>query len=170
MDCSRFRNRHLGFMDNALPDGEMSGMRRHLADCPECASRDTSIRRALLIFRNLPAIQPSTDFAARLNAKIRQLHKTEHLANLYRGPSLGSFAAAATVLVAIGFFAVSAFDWDEPSRSLALEPVLATAPAPASPLVTYTYVASASAGTPVWSAAMFAEQVPLHFLNADGRD
>lgn len=144
-------------------------MRRHLADCADCACRDTSIRRALLIFRNLPAVQPSAHFAARLNARIRQLHNTEHLASLHRGPSLRSFVAAAAVLVGAGFFAVSAFDWDEPPRSLALEPVLATAPTPAPPLVTSTYVASASAGTPVWSAVMFAEQVPLHFLNADVR-
>ncbi|MBC7790225.1 MAG: zf-HC2 domain-containing protein [Anaerolineae bacterium] len=169
MDCRRFRNQHLGFMDNALPDEEISGMRRHLADCADCAARDTSIRRALLIFRNLPAVQPSPNFAARLNSRIRQLNNAEQLASLHRGPSLGSFVAAAAALVAVGFFAVSAFDWDEPSRGLALEPVLATAPAPAAPLVTSTYVTSASAGTPVWSAAMFAEQVPLHFLNADGR-
>lgn len=169
MDCSHFRDRHLGFMDNALSETEMSGMRQHLSDCPDCANRDTSIRRALLIFRNLPAVQPSANFAARLNARIRHLHDAEHIASLHRGPSLGSFAAAAAALVAVGFFAVSAFDWDEPSRSLALEPVLAAAPMATPPLVTSTYVASASAGTPVWSAAMFAEQVPLHFLNADVR-
>lgn len=168
MDCRGFRDRHLGFMDESLSLEEMGGMRRHLADCSACARRDTSIRRALLIFRNLPAIQPSADFAGRLNARIRQLHISEYRASLHRGPSLGSFVAAAAALVAIGFFAVSAFDWDEPPRNLALEPVLAIAPPPAPPppLVTPTYVASASAGTPVWSAAMFAEQVPLHFLNA----
>ena len=169
MDCRRFRNQHLGFMDNALPDEEMAGMQRHLTNCPECARRDTSIRRALLIFRNLPVVEPSANFAARLNSRIRHMHHMERLASLHRGPSLGNFIAAAAVLVGAGFFAVTAFDWDEPSRSLALEPILATAPALTPPLVTSTYVASAAAGTPVWSAAMFAEQVPLHFLNADVR-
>src|SRR5688500_5273064 len=108
MDCSRFRNRHLGFMDSTLSEEEMSGMRRHLTQCPACARRDTSIRRALLIFRNLPAIQPSADFAARLNCRIRQLHSSEYRESLHRSPSLGGFMAAAAALVAVGFFAVSA--------------------------------------------------------------
>jgi len=86
----------------------------------------------------------------------------------YHGPGFGSFIAAAMGVVMVGFVAASALNWTSPTRELALAPVVATRPElPPSPIVNQGFVASASTGMPIWSAAMLAEQVPVHFATAE---
>jgi hypothetical protein len=168
MHCQEFRNRHLAFVDNTLSEADLVGMQRHLAECESCSRFDTAVRRGLLVFRNLPLIEPSPEFYARLSAKLRQLHQTDARAPLYRGPGMGSFIAAATGVIAAGFLAAAAFNWNELPRDLTLDPVVASAPdIPPAPIVSHTFVSSASTGVPVWPAAMLAGQVPVHFVNAE---
>jgi len=168
MHCREFRKRHLAFLDNTLPDAEVVAMQRHLAECECCSRFDTTVRRGLLMFRNLPRVEPSPDFYGRLTAKLQHLNRVEARAALYRGPGAGSFIAAATGVIAAGFLAVAVFNWDKPARDLTLDPVVASAPdiTPA-PIVNHTFVSTASAGMPVWSAAMLAGQVPVHFMNEE---
>src|SRR5215213_5896341 len=66
MKCREFKSNHVGFIDDLLSAADMSEMRRHLVACPKCATLDTRIRRSLLVVRNLPRIEPSADFFARL--------------------------------------------------------------------------------------------------------
>ena len=171
MTCREFRERHLAFMDGAMPDAELVEMQRHIAECERCERHDTAVRRGLLIFRNLPSITPSPDFSARLNAKLRQLHDADARAAMYRGPGVGSFLAAAAGVMAVGLLTVAAFESAEPHQALSLDPVVATAPAPSpSPMVSHTYIASASAGMSVWPAVMLAEQAPIHLVTAQYRE
>ena len=44
----------------------------HLDECERCATFDMAIRRGLLVARNLPSIQPSADFSAKLRARLRE--------------------------------------------------------------------------------------------------
>ncbi|MEJ7809278.1 MAG: zf-HC2 domain-containing protein [Gemmatimonadaceae bacterium] len=170
MDCKRFRDNHLAFMDNTLSDADMVAMQRHLAECEPCDCQDTALRRGLLVFRNLPSIEPSAEFASRLDSRLRQLHQADARADVYRGPGIGSFLIAAAGVVAAGFLAISALDWDEPARDIAFAPVVASRPdVPPSPIVSHSVVASATAGMPLWSAAMLAEQAPVHFVRAEVR-
>ena len=97
-----------------------------------------------------------------------QHHQSELAAAVYRGPGLGSFLAAAAAVVMVGFVAASALNWSAPTRELALSPVIATKPElPPSPIVNQGFVASASAGMPIWPAAVLAEQVPVHFATEE---
>src|SRR5215218_10317155 len=95
MDCRAFRKHHLAFVDNTMSDAELVAMHHHLAECEGCSRHDTAVRRGLLVFRNLPAIQPSADFKQRLHSKLQHLHYAESRAQLYRGPGVGAFLTAA---------------------------------------------------------------------------
>ncbi|HEX5435599.1 MAG TPA: zf-HC2 domain-containing protein [Gemmatimonadaceae bacterium] len=170
MDCRDFRNHHLAFLDNTLTDAELAAMQAHVTECAKCSRHDTAMRRGLMLFRNLPVIEPSPDFCDRLNARLHAMNQAGLTAAMYRGPGLGSFIAAAASVVAVGFLAASALSWTTPARELALAPVVATVPEPPPPpppLVNQRFVASVSAGMPVWPAAMFAEQAQMHFANAE---
>ena len=70
MDCRGFRSKHVAFVDDFLSGEEVVAMQRHLLECEQCAAHDAKIRRALLLFRNLPAVEPSSDFYSRLSARI----------------------------------------------------------------------------------------------------
>lgn len=166
MTCNDFREQHLAFLDDSLPEAELVAMQRHVTECPSCARRDTAIRRGLLLCRNLSPIEPSADFAKRLNARIGQLREQEERVRAaFRGPSVSGFFAVAASVLAVGVFAASAFDWTGPPPDIALEPAVVTSPAlPDVPMMDHAYVASASVGVPVWPAVLLAEQVPMQVM------
>jgi hypothetical protein len=166
MHCSDFRKRHLSFLDGTMSEADVVAMQLHLNECHGCARYDTALRRGLLVFRNLPRVQPSADFAARLHARLRALGRPDPGAELFRAPGLGAFVAAASV-VAIGFVAASMLHWTEMRRDLMLEPVVATSPALPPPLVDYPFIAASSTGIPMWPAAVLAEQATVHFVHAE---
>jgi anti-sigma factor RsiW len=98
MDCREFCEQHLAFVDDTLAGIELVRMQRHIAECESCAKHDAKIRRALLLFRNLPSIEPSADFTSRLEARIKA-SKTEDLfaatqQNFKRGAIVATFASA----------------------------------------------------------------------------
>src|SRR6185436_5539037 len=73
MNCRQFRNHHVPFVDDVLSAADMRAMREHLARCESCARLDVRIRRSLMIVRSLPQIDVSTDFAPRLEARLRRV-------------------------------------------------------------------------------------------------
>ena len=66
MDCLEFRNQYLAFADQTLPPEAQSAADMHLASCSICARHDLAMRRGLLVLRNLPSVEPSSDFYVRL--------------------------------------------------------------------------------------------------------
>lgn len=71
MDCRQFRDTHLSYLDDTLPGDVMAEAQRHLLSCDVCAALDARVRRSLVIARNhLPAVEPSTDFRRRLEARL----------------------------------------------------------------------------------------------------
>jgi hypothetical protein len=179
MDCGKFRNNHAAFLDNALDDLDLASMRAHRAECASCAQHDATIRRALLLFRNMPVIEPSPDFGRRLNARLRATERTLAWSHAgLRGPSWTSFAWAASGVLAAGYILVALFGGVATIRQseLALAPVVVqahvqparidSAPVGAlrtSPMASPAIVASVSFGMPVWPAALLAAQAPMHF-------
>ena len=165
MDCRGFRSKHVAFVDDFLPGEEMVAMQRHLVECERCASHDAKIRRALLLFRNLPSVEPSKDFYARLNARIESERATSRQPTFAaRGPGIGTFMSVAASLVAIGYLTASSMNWTAANRDVVLAPVIATEPAVPQPSVeSQALVASVSAGLPVWPMVYFAEQAPMRF-------
>ena len=165
MDCREFQRIHPELLDEALPAVDLVRVHRHMLECQACAGRDASIRRALLVFRNLQPIEPSREFSDRLNRKLveaRDGKKPNHL----RLPVLSAFMAAAGLLLM-----VAVADRVRASQSrLSLPPVVATLPEPnTSPLVTPTIAASMSAGFPVWPALLMAEHASQQLADAEFR-
>ena len=173
MDCRRFRDNHLAFLDDALPAVEVVVMQRHIAECDRCARHDTAVRRGLLLFRNMPAIEPSADFGERLNARIRESCALDRLRAAAerpaQAPGLGLFAATAAGVLAASLLAVTTLDWNKTSVA-ALPPVVATLPAQEThPMANPAIIASVSAGLPVWPTAMLVEEAPRHFMRTQFR-
>src|SRR4029079_12401710 len=71
MDCREFHDKHLAFVDDTLAGVELVGMQMHLTECESCSRHDATIRRSLMLFRILPAIEPSRDFSVRLEEKLK---------------------------------------------------------------------------------------------------
>lgn len=170
MRCSQFRKHHLAYVDDTLPGCMIAAMERHLAECGACARLDASVRRGLLLVRNLPPIQPSPDFRARLDARLRAMGPVNREVPVTAtGPGAGTFAAAAAALALAAFLGMSYYAHATTiDRDLSLPPVIATAPAPEpSPIATPAIVASVSTGFPMWQAVLLAEQAPMHLIRAE---
>lgn len=174
MDCRAFHHHHLAFVDDTLPAVDMVAMQAHLGECEACAAHDALVRRSLMLLRNLPPIEPSPGFTARLNARLQAMGPVDVVgaSRLHGtgGPGIRGFVAAAVGVVAFGYLTASAFDWTGPAHPLRMAPVIASAPEPPPPpLASPAFMASVSMGMPVWPAAIMAEQAPVHFARSEFR-
>ena len=143
-------------------------MQRHIAECESCAKQDAKVRRALLLFRNLPSIEPSADFSSRLEARLKSCQQ-DQLAITQRNLRRGAIAATLASAVMLGYIGTTLFNQPFAARDIVLPPVVATAPeADFAPITTSTpaIVTSVSAGLTIWPAALFAEQVPVRFAHS----
>jgi len=174
MHCGAFRDRHAAYIDDALDDATVDAVRSHLAECGACAAHDTAVRRALILFRNLPTIEPSPEFSARLQARLRESgYLSERGVGGVDGRDaawsvpvgLSGFASAAAGVVAAGYLAVAIFGTPASVRAeLALSPVvaLATPPVSLAPFVVQpTVMATVERIFPPWPAEAFAAETPV---------
>jgi hypothetical protein len=168
MDCREFHNNHFAFVYDTLCGIEMVSMQRHIAECEDCAKHDAKIRRSLLLFRNLPRIEPSADFSERLNARLRELKDIDRSASFHSSIKFAATVAVTSILM-LAYIGNSLRTVDTP-QDIVFPPVVASLPEqePA-PLTTPApaIVASAAVGLPVWTAALYADQQPVHFASAD---
>ncbi len=169
MDCRDFQENHFAFVDDTLPGVELVGMQMHLNECEKCAKHDANVRRSLMLFRNLPSIEPSADFSVRLQQKLAQA-KAQDAANVYSGQSRGFAAVVAlTSIVMLGYIGISLREVDFP-QDIVFPPVVANIPESLVTPITSpgtAMVASVPAGLPMWTAALFAEQAPVRFASVD---
>ncbi|HMI56072.1 MAG TPA: zf-HC2 domain-containing protein [Gemmatimonadaceae bacterium] len=168
MDCREFCEQHLAFVDDTLAGVELVRMQRHIAECESCAKQDARVRRALLLFRNLPSIEPSAKFSQRLDARLKECHH-DHLATTQRNLRRGAIAATLASAVMLGYISNTLYRHSDAPGDLRMPPVIASIPdADLTPIMTSTpaIVASVSAGLSIWPAALFAEQVPVRFAHA----
>lgn len=168
MDCREFHKKHFAFIDDTLPGIELVGVQRHIAECEDCAKHDAIVRRSLLLFRNLPRIEPSADFSAKLNARLLELKKAEPFPVFHHSRAFAA-TIAITSVVMLGYIGSSLRDVDT-SRDIVFPPVVASIPElEMAPITTPTpaLVASVPAGLPIWTAALYAELAPIHFASVD---
>jgi putative zinc finger protein len=169
MDCKAFAKRHPAFIDDTLPGVEMAAVREHLSDCARCARRDAEVRRALLVLKNLPAIEVSEGFQDRLHARL-SAEESAPPARASADRGFVKWAAAAALLIAVvgvGTWPESAARKNEPSR---LPAVFASLPATedgSAEASMPAYMASMSTGIPMWPALMLAEEGPLRFAASE---
>jgi hypothetical protein len=177
MDCRQFREKHVGFVDDVLPSIEMRAMQQHRVVCPKCSRHDTAIRRSLLLVRNLPPIEPSPDFVARLNARLEQLGPASQIDMIAPRPQLSSavsFAALAAGVVVVAYMAIETSHYfarpvAEPTVAVAAPATLPPIEPGPAPIANATFVASVSTGIPLWPAVLMAGQSPMHFAGTDFR-
>lgn len=140
-------------------------MRQHMRDCPACAHHDALVRRSLMLVRSLPTIEPSPEFRARLEARLRTTKQETEV----RRPmqlTFGTFVAVAAT-VAFAAFLASALPGDS-APEIEMPPVVASMPADApSHLASSALVAAVPTGMSVWPAIMAATQAPIHFVAAE---
>jgi hypothetical protein len=175
MNCREFRRKHDAYVDDTLSGVDFEAMAQHRQLCERCAQRDTRVRRALLVARNIPTIRLSAAFSKRLQARLKVERASLELARLaedavsvgrWRQLSAGTYTAiAAGVLVATGLAGAV-------TRTGAHDDVIRMAPVVASrleaepsPLTPPTIVASMPAGMPLWPAVFVAQQAPWHFAS-----
>ena len=169
MDCREFREKHLQFVDDTLAGVELVGMQMHVTECEECARQDAAVRRSLMLFRNLPRIEPSADFSRRLEMKLREAKRVDaSLLQNGRTRTLGA-AVAITSAVMLAYIGVSLRQIDAP-QAIVMPPVVALAMAVEQPNIGDPgpeMIASVPAGLPLWTAALFAEQTSVHFASIE---
>ncbi|MEP6733177.1 MAG: hypothetical protein ABJE10_21215 [bacterium] len=178
MNCREFRRKHDAYIDDTLSGVELDGMAHHRRFCEPCAQLDTRIRRALLIARNLPPIQPSPAFSDRLQARLREERLSldlsrdgdrsinSMLARRWYPLSASAFTAIAAGVLAAAGLAVAVSFSDSRVDVIRLAPVVASRPEiEPSALMTPTMVAAMPAGMPLWPAVFVAQQAPYHFAS-----
>lgn len=175
MDCREFRNKHVAFVDDLLSAVQMDAMEQHRQVCSRCSRQDTSVRRSLLLVRNLPPIQPSPEFMARLNDRLQQLGPPGRTDSRSPRPfvsSLGAFAALAAGVAAVAYMAIETSHYYAPQQDMRQPAVVATLPAePASmPMADAAFVASVPTGIPVWPAVLMVGEAPMRFADMDFGD
>lgn len=181
MRCSEFRDLHCAFIDDTLAGVELVRMQRHIAECPECAARDARVRRALMVARSIPPIEPSPDFAARLDRRLRSCaaEGEQHAGTSFRTvASVGLVMSAAMLLYLAESLPVGARV--PQTRDIVLPPVIAmaTPPAASTPsaasdaLVSDSasnsarvIVASVGVGVPIWPVGALVEQPSLQLAS-----
>jgi hypothetical protein len=169
MDCRDFCDQHVAFVDDTLAGIELVRMQRHLVECEDCSKHDAKIRRALLLFRNLPSIEPSADFSRRLEARLKDCQSDHLLVATQRNLRRGAVAATLASAAMLGYIATTLYHHTDAPRDIVMAPVFATIPEPElTPLATSTpaIVASVTAGLTIWPAALFAEQAPVRFAHS----
>jgi hypothetical protein len=168
MRCREFRRKHDAYIDDTLSGVEIEAMETHRRVCEQCGQLDTRVRRALLVARNLPLIQPSAAFSKKLHARLEQ----ERTLRLIRvsdtksiGPSFGTYSIIAVGLMVCAGLAGVAMQ-GPPETAVRLAPVVAMQPevVPSS-LTAPTIVAAMPAGMPLWPAVFVAQEAPWHLAS-----
>lgn len=170
MDCRQFRKQHGLFVDDTLSGVATQLMRDHLVACASCAQLDARLRRALMLARSAPRLEPSPGFQRRLAARLA----AERFARFAPEPaprwSRWRAAAAVAVLGAglgVTSVAVSPAEHDVP---LVLAPVVVTPPMlPAEPVAASSMFATVSSSLPVYPAVLLAQRATEQFAAAHAR-
>jgi hypothetical protein len=165
MKCREFKSNHVGFIDDVLSAADMADMRRHLGVCPKCATVDVRIRRSLLVVRNLPQIEPSADFFARLSEALK--HAPPPTPKRQPLAAAATFAAVTAALAAAVYFAMA---FNSSPRATKVAPAAVTTansrPVPL-PITDAAIAASVPAGIPVWPAMFMVGDLPAQMANAE---
>ena len=70
MSCSKMENKILGYIDGRLKESERLEVEKHLAGCSACQLRVNEFRLVSGFLDELPQIEPSAAFDARVRARV----------------------------------------------------------------------------------------------------
>lgn len=102
MGCEDFLEGYSNFVDGRFEPPVHATFETHLESCDSCARYHRVVQRGLFIYRNLPELQPSSDFLPRLRHRLYHVDDEERLTG---GTPVGS--AALVAVAAVGFLALA---------------------------------------------------------------
>lgn len=103
MSCEKMENRILAYVDGRLKESERPDVEKHLAACAPCRLRVEEFRAVSSLLEELPVIEPSPAFDARVRALVAaEPVKTNWWAWL-RVPPRVAFAASALLVASLVF-------------------------------------------------------------------
>ena len=137
----------------------------HMGVCDRCARHDASVRRSLLLARNLTDIQPSPDFIVRLQARLNAGAQPLEP----RRPSTTAIAAIAATAVFAALLTLEVVR-GRSAEPIRLRPVVATAQGADPSIISSALVATLPTGMSVWPAIVAATHAPVHFVAAEMAD
>lgn len=101
MSCSRMENKILPYVDGRLKESEQLEMEKHLSTCAACRLRVNEFRAVSGFLDELPEIEPSGAFDARVRARVAaEPAKQSWLAWLTPSPRV-AFAATLLLLATV---------------------------------------------------------------------
>ena len=170
MDCRQFRKLHGLLVDDTLSGEETSLMRAHLADCPSCAQVDARLRRALMLARSVPRLEPSPEFQRRLAARLAAERFVWNAPARAFGWNRWRTAAALALLAAGVAVTSVGVSLSEHETALVLAPVVVTPPMlPAEPVAASSMFATVSSSLPVYPAVLLAQRATEQFAAVHAR-
>jgi anti-sigma factor RsiW len=103
MSCEKMESRILAYGEGRLKESERPDVEKHLAACPPCRLRVEEFRAVSSLLEELPVIEPSPAFDARVRALVAaEPVKTNWWAWL-RVPPRVAFAASALLVASLVF-------------------------------------------------------------------
>ena len=115
MSCNRMENRILPYVDGRLKAGEMKEMEAHLKTCAACELRVNEFRALSGLLDELPQIEPSGAFDARVRARVAAEPVKQSWWSVFAPSPRVAFAASMLLLATVWF-------GSRPNEPLAPEP------------------------------------------------
>jgi anti-sigma factor RsiW len=103
MSCNRMEDRILPYVDGRLKAGEMKEMEAHLKTCAACELRVNEFRAVSSFLDELPQIEPSGAFDARVRARVAAEPVKQSWWSVFAPSPRVAFAASMLVLATVWF-------------------------------------------------------------------
>lgn len=119
MSCGKMESRILGYVDGRLKESERLDVEKHLASCAPCSLRVEEFRAVSGLLDELPVIEPSREFDARVRALVAAEPVKQNWWAWLRVSPRVAFAASMLLLAALwmGFYPrqpVPPLPWSNP--------------------------------------------------------
>lgn len=108
MECKDFLEGYSAYLDGVASPAEEAAFERHIEECEACARYDRVVQRGLEIFRNLPRVEPSSDFLPRLRHRLFHVEDGIPFQSVRHGGSAAAVAVAAVGLLALAWLPFAA--------------------------------------------------------------
>ncbi|HEY1471828.1 MAG TPA: zf-HC2 domain-containing protein [Candidatus Acidoferrum sp.] len=103
MSCEKMEGRILAYVDGRLKESERSDVEKHLAACAPCGLRAEEFRAVSGLLDELPVIEPSPAFDARVRALVAAEPVKSSWWTWLRVPPRVAFAASALLVASLIF-------------------------------------------------------------------
>src|SRR5438309_7955642 len=113
MSCSRMEHKILGYVDGRLKESERLEVEKHLADCAACRLRVNEFRAVSGLLDELPQIEHSGAFDARVRARVSAEPVKQSWWTVFMPSPRAALAAAMLLLATIWL-------WSRPGPTTAL--------------------------------------------------